>query len=135
MCWIVCFTIHPYIMASRFRLCRDSYFQVTNHQWAYLLKLDTWQDILIDWSLTFNSISLSVMWGSIFSIYRRSKIKDRYPTLFVALLKLYYLSFDNIFGFWNFNDRVKGHKGESDLNLDNYSDCVVCSSSYYIYNI
>ena len=32
MCCIVCFTIYPYIMASRFRLCRDSYFQATNHQ-------------------------------------------------------------------------------------------------------
>jgi len=70
ICCIVCFTIHPYIMASRFRLCRDFYFQATNHQWAYLLTLDTRQDMLIDWSLTFNGISFSVMWGSIFSIYQ-----------------------------------------------------------------
>jgi hypothetical protein len=70
ICCIVCFTIHPYIMVSRFRLCRDSYRQATNHQWAYLLTLDTRQDMLIDWSLTFNGISLSVMWGSIFSIYQ-----------------------------------------------------------------
>jgi hypothetical protein len=70
MCCIVCFTMHSYIMASRFRLCRDSYFQAINHQWAYLLKLDTCQYMLIDWSLTFNGISFSVMWGSIFSIYQ-----------------------------------------------------------------
>ena len=70
MCCIACFTIHPYIMASRFRLGRDSYFQATNNQWAYLLKLETRQDMLIDWSLTFNSISFLVMWGSIFSIYQ-----------------------------------------------------------------
>jgi hypothetical protein len=70
MCCILCVTIHPYIMASRFRLCRDSYFHATNHQWAYLLKLDTRQDMLIDWSLTFNGISFSFMWGSIFSIYQ-----------------------------------------------------------------
>jgi hypothetical protein len=70
MCCIVCVTIHPYVMASRFRLCRDSYFQATNHQWAYLLKLDTRQDMLINWSLPFNSISFAIMWGSIFSIYQ-----------------------------------------------------------------
>ena len=70
MCCIVCFTIHPYIMTSRFRLWRDSYFQATNHQWPYLLTLDTRQDMLIDWSLTFNGISFSVMWESIFSIYQ-----------------------------------------------------------------
>ena len=70
MCCIVCFTMHSYIVASRFRLCRDSYFQATNHQWAYLLKLDRRQYILIDWALTFKGISFSVMWGSIFSIYQ-----------------------------------------------------------------
>jgi hypothetical protein len=48
----------------------NSYFQATNHQWAYLLELDTPQDMLIDWSLTLNGISFSVMWGSIFSIYQ-----------------------------------------------------------------
>jgi hypothetical protein len=31
MCCIVCFTMYTYIMASRFRLCKDSYLQVTNH--------------------------------------------------------------------------------------------------------
>ena len=61
MCCIVCFTIHPYVMASRFRLCRDFYLQATNHQSAYLLKLDARQDMLINWSLTFNGISFSVM--------------------------------------------------------------------------
>jgi hypothetical protein len=68
--WEKCDDKYPYIMASRFRLGRDSYFQATNNQWAYLLKLETRQDMLIDWSLTFNSISFSVMWGSIFSIYQ-----------------------------------------------------------------
>jgi hypothetical protein len=67
---IVCFTIHPYIMASCFRLCRDSYFQAINYQWASLLKLNTRQDMLIDWSLTFNVISFSAIWWSIFSIYQ-----------------------------------------------------------------
>ena len=70
MCCIVCFTMHSYIMASRFRLCKDSYFQATNHKWAYLLKLDTRQYMLIDLALIFNGISFSVMWGSIFSIYQ-----------------------------------------------------------------
>ena len=70
MCCIVCFTMHSYIMESRFRLCRDSYFQATNHKWAYLLKLDTRQYMLIDLALTFIGISFSVMWGSIFSIYQ-----------------------------------------------------------------
>ena len=70
MCCIICFIIHPYVMASRFRLLMDFYYQATNHQWTYLLKLDTRQDMLIDWSLTFNGISFSVMWGSIFSIYQ-----------------------------------------------------------------
>jgi hypothetical protein len=140
MCCIVYITIQPYIMASRFRLCRDSNFQATNHQWAYLLKLDTRQDMFIDWSLTCNVISFSVMWWSIFSTYQspvsllfnigytprdcvrlvnilnflhrigRWKIKDRYQTLFVVLWSLYYLSI-NPFGFWNFNDSVKGKKG------------------------
>ena len=70
ICCIASFTIHPYVLASRFRLCRDSYLQATNHQWGYLLKLDTREDMLIDWSLTCNGISFSVMWGSIFSIYQ-----------------------------------------------------------------
>ena len=67
---IVCFTIHPYIMASCFRLCRDSYFQAINHQWVSLLKLNTRQDMLIDWSLTFNVISFSAIWWSISSTYQ-----------------------------------------------------------------
>jgi hypothetical protein len=85
----------------------------TNHQWTYLLKLDTPQDMLIDWSLTLNGISFSVMWGSIFSIYQlpvsllfkigytrigRWKKGDRYQTLFVVLWSLHYLSIDH-FGF------------------------------------
>ena len=131
MCCIVCFTIHPYIMTSRFRLWRDSYFQATNHQWPYLLTLDTRQDMLIDWPLTFNGISFSVMWGSIFSIYQlpvsllfkigytrigRWKKGDRYQTLFVVLWSFYYLSIDP-FGFWNFNDRVKEKNGGNLISI------------------